>query len=556
MFPAGRASASKVKALILDLGRTRTDPRRGPGFVDEFLETVGLHAADIEDETRLIPLETVHKALKRFVELEGQGALPRAAAQLLHKDNLGIWTRILRGAQSPAELFRRLESTESEYGRSTRWETVTQGPFFWHGRLRIAHDPALEEDGLLAAFRAEELRVVPMLFGLPLARAERVDTARPDVHEYRVSWGQRSTLFTAPLGVGALLSLGALAAGRPGYAAPIALLAAAGAAFLLKRPKGSSARAQELRMAALERGMVLRDDQPAGAAGDLTGTVVAAQYRLGKRMGSGASGVIYEAVRISDGMPVAIKLLRAATAHDSVASDRLRREAEALGLAWHPNVVEVIDHGFIADGTSYLVMELLQGDPLSFRLKAKGRLEAETIAQLAEQLLDAMIAIHAAGVVHRDIKPSNVVLVPDAAIPGGERLKVLDFGIARVEWEEMRITGTGAPMGTPGYMPPEQEAGLEVDARSDLFSVGALLYECFMGEPPPADPASLFRPPVEEVAGKAESGVRETASVPSAWQSILRKALSPNRDDRFADARAFLLAVRGLREDQGQVSSS
>jgi serine/threonine-protein kinase len=273
-------------------------------------------------------------------------------------------------------------------------------------------------------------------------------------------------------------------------------------------------------------------------------------------MGSGASGVIYEAKRISDGTPVAIKLLRAATAHDSVASDRLRREAEALGLAWHPNVVEVIDHGIIADGTSYLVMELLQGDPLSQRIKAKGRLEEETVGQLAEQILDAMIAIHAAGVVHRDLKPSNIVLVLDSAVPGGERLKVLDFGIARVEWEEMRITGTGAPMGTPGYMPPEQEAGLEVDARSDLFAVGALLYECFMGEPPPPDPALLFRPPVEGEAVKGESGVRATASVPPGWQTILRRALQPNREDRFADARAFLLAVKGLREAESQLSSS
>jgi serine/threonine-protein kinase len=551
LFPAGRASASKVKALILDLARARSSE-----FVDEFLDSVGLHAADIDDETRLIPLATVHKALKRFVELEGQAALPRAAAQLLHKDNLGIWTRILRGTQSPEELFRRLESTESEYGRSTRWETVSQGPFVWHGRLRIAHDPALEEDGLLAAFRAEELRVVPMLFGLPLGDAERVTTERPDVHEYRVHWAQRSRTFGVPMAMGALLSLGALAMGHAGYAAPIAVVAAGASVALFRRPKGNGARAQELRMAALERGMVLRDDQPAGAAGDLTGTVVAAQYRLGKRMGSGASGVIYEAKRISDGTPVAIKLLRAATAHDSVASDRLRREAEALGLAWHPNVVEVIDHGIIADGTSYLVMELLQGDPLSQRIKAKGRLEEETVGQLAEQILDAMIAIHAAGVVHRDLKPSNIVLVLDSAVPGGERLKVLDFGIARVEWEEMRITGTGAPMGTPGYMPPEQEAGLEVDARSDLFAVGALLYECFMGEPPPPDPALLFRPPVEGEAVKGESGVRATASVPPGWQTILRRALQPNREDRFADARAFLLAVKGLREAESQLSSS
>src|SRR5262249_29260030 len=154
----------------------------------------------------------------------------------------------------------------------------------------------------------------------------------------------------------------------------------------------------------------------------------------------GASGVIYEATRIADGMPVAIKLLRAATAHDVTASDRLRRESEALGLSWHPNVVEVIGHGILPDGTSYLVMELLQGETLATRLKYRVRLPASDVLPIAKQVAEALVAIHAAGVVHRDLKPSNIYLVPDeeAEGPKKERVKVFDFGIARVEWEEMR----------------------------------------------------------------------------------------------------------------------
>src|SRR5262249_13792222 len=155
---------------------------------------------------------------------------------------------------------------------------------------------------------------------------------------------------------------------------------------------------------------------------------------------SGATGVIYEAVRMFDGQPVAIKLLRVAAAHEAVASDRLRREAEALGLSWHPNVVEVLDHGHLPDGTAYLVMELLTGESLAARLSAKGRLTPRELLPIALQVCDALAAVHAAGVVHRDLKPSNIFLVAERdqaaqAERGPDRVKLLDFGIARVEWE-------------------------------------------------------------------------------------------------------------------------
>jgi eukaryotic-like serine/threonine-protein kinase len=267
-------------------------------------------------------------------------------------------------------------------------------------------------------------------------------------------------------------------------------------------------------------------------------------------MGSGASGVIYEAARISDGLPVAIKLLRAAAAHDAVASDRLRREAEALGLAWHPNVVEVIDHGHLADGTSYLVMERLRGETLAMRLKGKVRLTSVELLPIATQVCDALVAVHAAGVVHRDLKPSNIYLAIDVDDPGSvERVKLLDFGIARVEWEETRITNMGAPLGTPGYMSPEQESGGEVDARSDIFALGAVLYECLVGEPPPPTPSGLWRSgAVSE--GPADSGVHKAGKlIPQAWKAVIARAMAPVPGDRFQDARAFMQALRGIRDE-------
>jgi serine/threonine-protein kinase len=359
--------------------------------------------------------------------------------------------------------------------------------------------------------------------------------------------------------------------------------AAAGLLWTRDRTRRIESAAQAMRVSALERSLALRDTENRSATGDLEGTVVAGQYRIAQRMGSGASGVIYQATRLTDGLPVAIKLLRAATAHDVTASDRLRRESEALGLSWHPNVVEVIDHGHLPDGTSYLVMELLEGETLATRLKHRVRLPPAEVLPIAVQVAEALVAIHAAGVVHRDLKPSNIYLVPrplggndgDALHPkdSPELVKVFDFGIARVEWEEMRITNMGAPLGTPGYMSPEQETGGEIDARSDVFAVGALLYECLVGEPPPPNPGDMWRPGIRPpisfpglAADKglpADSGVQPASKrmpsvaprvpadvppvyAPPEWRDVIERAIAKRASDRFQDARALLNAIRTL----------
>jgi serine/threonine-protein kinase len=285
-------------------------------------------------------------------------------------------------------------------------------------------------------------------------------------------------------------------------------------------------------------------------------------------MGSGASGVIYEAVRVGDGVPIAIKLLRTVAAHDAIASDRLRREAEALGLAWHPNVVEVLDHGHLADGTSYLVMELLHGESLATRLKTRGRLSPAELLPIAAQICDALVAVHAAGVVHRDLKPSNLFLsrpksdtdVPPSprSIDQGERLKLIDFGIARVEWAETRITNIGSPVGTPGYMSPEQESGGEVDARSDIFALGAVLYECLVGEPPPPTPSGAWiASPVPGImVPSRDARAQRSQFVPPEWHAILERTMAPLPRDRYQDARAVARALREVESEMSRAPAS
>jgi serine/threonine protein kinase len=593
-YPSGQTSASRLKALLACL-----ETERGSAAGDAWLAKVRLARGDLEDETRLLPLAALHDAIEAFLEVLPDG-LERLAPYLAARDNLGVWARVLRGTRAPEEAFARLESADSEHGRTTRWERIASGPGHWRGRVRLGHDPRLEKDGLLARLRQVELSIVPTLFGHAPGRVLLTET-EDDAQVFEIRW----SLPTSTRGIAAGLAFG-VATGATVFAvhpsATSGLVAAAfpvagllvGVLWSRDRTRRIDTAAQSMRVSALERSLALRETENRAGAGDLEGAVVAGQYRMGERMGSGASGVIYRATRITDGLPVAIKLLRAATAHDVTASDRLRRESEALGLSWHPNVVEVIDHGHLPDGTSYLVMELLHGETLGTRLKQQGRLEPNAILPIAKQIAEALVAVHAAGVVHRDLKPSNIYLVPGDEAEGepAEVVKVFDFGIARVEWEEMRITNMGAPLGTPGYMSPEQESGAEIDARSDVYAVGAILYECFVGEPPPLAATDMWkfgtRPPSSfgmRLGASADSGVQPASrrmpsaapaaaaeeqdaeampgtppppppptalaapslvDVPAEWRAVIERAIAKRADDRFQDARALLRALRAL----------
>jgi eukaryotic-like serine/threonine-protein kinase len=563
-FPTGQANIGLLKALHRSLLT-----EKGAAVADGWLRAIRMVGADFSDETRTLPLSALHRALAAFAEVASREDIPRAWRHLIAPDSLGVWVRVLRGTTEPAEAFARLDAVDSQYAGTTRWETTSTRRGGWQGRVSIAHDPALEADGLLRLVRLAELAAVPALFGYPgaMARTIREADATGLVQEYEVTWTVHDAAATGALGGALGLTLGAIPmiahVGMPTHVGTFSLCAliagvagATGALAGIVRARDQLRRAenhaQQTRVHALERSLSLKESSDGGAGANLEGTVAAGQYRILQRMGSGSTGVIYEAVRISDGLPVAIKLLRVAAAHDAVASDRLRREAEALGLSWHPNVVEVIDHGYLPDGTAYLVMELLPGESLATRLRNRVRLTPQELLPIALQMCDALAAVHAAGVVHRDVKPSNILLAVDRDVPGGpERVKLLDFGIARVEWEETRITNTGGPLGTPGYMSPEQETGEgEVDGRSDLFALGAMLFECLAGEPPPPrTPSGLVRTSDGSTL-RTDSGTQKaSALIPPGWRAVIDRAMAPQPSDRFTDARSFAQALRGLREE-------
>lgn len=571
---SGSTTASRVKSLLL-----HAQSKFGRAEADAFLLSTQLDRDYLDDETRPLPIERWHAALVAFASRWGREEIQRTMAAVVHADNLGVWSRVLRGAATPADAFRQLDQHGGEHALTERWMTVSESSGRWRGAVPLAGDPETERDGLCALARAAELAAVPLLFGLHPAEIRIVNSWDPDrsgraLQEFEVRWAAQGH---QPIGFGSVTgaATGGAAAMAAGTTAVSALAAAAigciagaltGFVLVHDQRRRVQSRAQLMRIQALERSATLRDARERGVEGFRKGSVIAGQYRLTEQLGVGASGAIWEATRLTDGQPVAIKLLRAAVAHDTVAADRLRREAAALGLTWHPNVVEIYDDGHLPDGTSYLVMERLHGESLADRLK-RGPLTPLEILPIAIQVCDALGAVHAAGVVHRDLKPSNIylarvnedsepnlALTPRPQLPTGERVKLLDFGVARVEWAETRITNAGAPLGTPGYMSPEQEHGLEIDPRSDLYALGGVLYECFTGQRPPLHSWEMRQAQGSKEA-QTESGVqRALHSIPEGWRHVIEAAMSELPQGRFADARSMREAI--WQAEQGRVSGT
>ncbi|MER7007318.1 protein kinase [Dactylosporangium sp. NPDC000555] len=209
----------------------------------------------------------------------------------------------------------------------------------------------------------------------------------------------------------------------------------------------------------------------------MVGRVLSGRYELRSVIGRGGMAEVWQAVDARLGRPVAVKLLHDKGSADPSLPKRFEREARTVARLSHPNIVAVHDVG-VDDGTPYLVMELVQGRSLADELAA-GPLDPRRAVRLAEQVCDALAAAHDAGVVHRDVKPANIL------IGGEDRVKVCDFGIARVtDRAQTALTAPATVIGTSAYMAPEQVLGEPADARSDLYALGCVLYAMLAGRPP------------------------------------------------------------------------
>jgi len=210
-------------------------------------------------------------------------------------------------------------------------------------------------------------------------------------------------------------------------------------------------------------------------------------YQAISLLGEGGMGAVYLAEHPGIGRKVAIKVLRAEMDHDPQLLTRFLNEARAANAIRHPNIIEVLDSGTTPRGASYLVMELLEGEALSARIKRLSRLDEKSAIEIAMQTALGLGAAHAKGITHRDLKPDNLFIIPEPTDAGRERVKILDFGIAKLHKlaGDSLKTRTGTLMGTPVYMSPEQCLGTkEVDHRSDVYSLGIIVYEMLTGQPP------------------------------------------------------------------------
>ena len=265
------------------------------------------------------------------------------------------------------------------------------------------------------------------------------------------------------------------------------------------------------------------------------GDIIADRYRVVAPIGRGAMGTVYRAEHVQISKVMAIKLLHRELEQNPENVTRFHREAESASRLNHPNTVHVFDFGRTKSGSLYLVMEYVDGDDLGKVIGKEGPMPFGRVAYLCAQVAGSVADAHAAGIVHRDLKPENIVVAEGR---DGETAKVLDFGLAKLfqGTVETQVTSSGTIVGTPYYMSPEQIQGQELDGRSDLYAMGAIMYECVVGEPPfdAPNPVGVLSKHLSEVPLRPSA--RSPLSVPAEADEIIMRCLEKDPDQRYQTA--------------------
>lgn len=278
------------------------------------------------------------------------------------------------------------------------------------------------------------------------------------------------------------------------------------------------------------------------------GAVVDGTYAIERVIGAGGMGIVLAARHVRTGRRCALKTLLPDARLSEDAVRRFEREATAASALGHPNICAVHDFN-VTGGVHYIVLDMLEGETLEQRLARSGSLPWPDAQRVALELASALSAAHAQGLLHRDLKPQNVVLAKDAG--GAERAVLVDFGLVKPmdEGAISRITATGSVVGTPLYMSPEQARGEAVDARSDVYALGAVVFEMVTGAPPFIDRtlANVYARLLTTQAPRASSV--STRAVPQALDATLARALAKDPTERWPDVKSFAEALAAVQED-------
>ncbi len=310
--------------------------------------------------------------------------------------------------------------------------------------------------------------------------------------------------------------------------------------------------------------LVSHDEFVVAEADPLRGRLVAGKYRVADRIGQGGMGTVYRAVQIGLNRHVAVKILKRELAFDPDTVARFQREANALSLLTHPNTVRVYDFGQTEDGLLFLVMELLEGELISNKLNREGVMDVLESVRTTQQILRSLSEAHEHNIVHRDLKPDNI-LVTRTVGQADSLVKVLDFGIAKIAGPDRAIdqfeTQAGTVFGTPRYMSPEQAQGGVLDHRSDLYSVGTLLYLMLTGRAPFVDDDAVvvMAKHIREIPDSPRTAAPDRP-IPKSLDDVVTRSLQKDPALRYESARAFEAAleacvpeVLALRTGRGRI---
>ena len=311
----------------------------------------------------------------------------------------------------------------------------------------------------------------------------------------------------------------------------------------------------------MARARLVAVGEPATSS-SLLGRTLAGKYRIDQHVGSGAMGEVYRAKHIVLDTTIALKIMRADIAKDETFKERFYREAKAASRLDHPNSVRVLDFGVEEDGLVYLAMEFLHGRDLLAVLRQEWPISDQRIVELLQQTLSAVSTAHSLGIVHRDLKPENIMVSATTEDDGTvvERVKVCDFGIAKLSDSRgfqteggKALTSTGSLIGTPEYMSPEQARGDPLDPRSDLYSLGVVLYQLLTGKLP-FTAENALGVVLKQVTDEAEAPSSIRPGVNPRLEAICKRAMQKPREARYQTAkemRADLRNVFGYRQQSG-----